>query len=373
MPDDQTVRPGRPVPPAVDEGATTTRVQAPGDGAVRSPWLMLALATIGFAVNFWAWALISPLGPAVPRAGDARRPERVRRRAAGRRAGGRRLAGPHPRRCADRPLRRPGDVPDRLRRRRSSRCCSSAFFGHSTPTPLLLVGGFFLGIAGTAFAVGVPFVNAWFPPERRGLAVGIFGAGMGGTAISALTTVKLFTQRRARRRRSCITAVVLAVYAVVAWLVLRDAPGPRRPDRRRWSTRLAANARLPITWQACIALRGRLRRLRRLLGLPAGLPQDRLRADPGRRRQPDGRLRRGRRPHAAGRRLALRPVRAGPGAGRRRSASSPWARRSRPTHPAARARRHGRLPGHGRGPRRRQRRHVRPDRAGSPTRPGSAA
>jgi MFS transporter, NNP family, nitrate/nitrite transporter len=30
---------------------------------VASPGLMLALATIGFAVNFWAWALISPLGP----------------------------------------------------------------------------------------------------------------------------------------------------------------------------------------------------------------------------------------------------------------------------------------------------------------------
>ena len=27
-----------------------------------NPWVMLALATIGFAVNFWAWALISPLG-----------------------------------------------------------------------------------------------------------------------------------------------------------------------------------------------------------------------------------------------------------------------------------------------------------------------
>jgi NNP family nitrate/nitrite transporter-like MFS transporter len=24
---------------------------------------MLALATVGFAVNFWAWALLSPLGP----------------------------------------------------------------------------------------------------------------------------------------------------------------------------------------------------------------------------------------------------------------------------------------------------------------------
>ena len=43
----------------------------------------------------------------------------------------------------------------------------------------LLVGGFFLGIGGTAFAVGVPFVSAWFPPERRGLAIGVFGAGHG--------------------------------------------------------------------------------------------------------------------------------------------------------------------------------------------------
>ena len=25
--------------------------------------LMLGLATAGFAVNFWAWALLSPLGP----------------------------------------------------------------------------------------------------------------------------------------------------------------------------------------------------------------------------------------------------------------------------------------------------------------------
>ena len=40
--------------------------------------------------------------------------------------------------------------------------------GHGSLTALL-VGGFFLGIAGTAFAVGVPFVNAWFPPHRRGL------------------------------------------------------------------------------------------------------------------------------------------------------------------------------------------------------------
>src|SRR5688500_3245106 len=37
--------------------------ERPTHAAVGSPWLMLAVATIGFAVNFWAWALISPLGP----------------------------------------------------------------------------------------------------------------------------------------------------------------------------------------------------------------------------------------------------------------------------------------------------------------------
>ena len=46
------------------------------------------------------------------------------------------------------------------------------FFAQSSYTAVL-VGGFFLGIGGTAFAVGVPFVNAWYPPERRGTAVGI--------------------------------------------------------------------------------------------------------------------------------------------------------------------------------------------------------
>jgi MFS transporter, NNP family, nitrate/nitrite transporter len=114
----------------------------------------------------------------------------------------------------------------------------------------LVAGGFFLGIAGTSFAVGVPFVNAWFPPERRGLAVGVFGAGMGGTAISALTTVKLYTGV-GQRTPFLLTAVVLAVYAVVSWLVLRDAPGRSVPTTSLL-TRLGTTARLPITWQAAL-------------------------------------------------------------------------------------------------------------------------
>jgi NNP family nitrate/nitrite transporter-like MFS transporter len=45
---------------------TTTSVSgttSTASGDTRSPWLMLVMATLGFAVNFWARALISPLGP----------------------------------------------------------------------------------------------------------------------------------------------------------------------------------------------------------------------------------------------------------------------------------------------------------------------
>ena len=207
--------------------------------------LMLTLATIGFAINFWAWALLSPLGP---RYKDLLS-----------------LSGSQQALLVAVPVivgsvgRIPvGALTDRFGGRVMFPIVSIAtiapvlFIGLAGQHSLtaLLVGGFFLGIGGTAFAVGVPFVNAWFPPERRGFAIGVFGAGMGGTAISALTTVKL-VKGMGEQAPFLITAAVLAVYAVVAWLFLRDAPGRVVPTTSV-TTRLAAAARLPIAWQACI-------------------------------------------------------------------------------------------------------------------------
>ena len=110
--------------------------------------------------------------------------------------------------------------------------------------PLLLIGGFFLGLGGTAFAVGVPLVNAWYPPARRGLALGIFGVGMGGTAISAFTTVQLADPLRPRVpvRRGRGRARGLRSWSRA--LLLRDAPGARFASpgsflARTWATRAA--------------------------------------------------------------------------------------------------------------------------------------
>ena len=209
---------------------------------------MLAVATIGFAVNFWAWALISPLGPMFRDSGTlgALTESDVALL----------VAVPVLVGSLGRIL--VGALADRYGGRVMFPVISAAtiipilfiaFVALDSYT-LLLVVGFFLGIAGIVFAVGVPFVNAWFPPERRGLAIGIFGAGMGGTAISALTTVKLFTNV-GDKAPFLITALVLAIYAVVAWLVLRDAPGRVAPTTSL-AARLNSNARLSITWQASI-------------------------------------------------------------------------------------------------------------------------
>jgi len=118
--------------------------------------------------------------------------------------------------------------------------------GHSSYAALL-VGGFFLGIGGTAFAVGVPFVSAWFPPARRGFAIGVFGAGMGGTAISALTTVKLAASHGIAAP-FLLTAAALAVYGVVAAALLRDAPNRTIPSGSA-VRRLVDTCRLTVTWE----------------------------------------------------------------------------------------------------------------------------
>ncbi|HWR37491.1 MAG TPA: MFS transporter [Clostridia bacterium] len=49
----------------------------------------------------------------------------------------------------------------------------------------LLTYGFFIGIALASFSVGVGFVSGWYPPERQGFALGVYGAGNIGQSLAA--------------------------------------------------------------------------------------------------------------------------------------------------------------------------------------------
>jgi NNP family nitrate/nitrite transporter-like MFS transporter len=49
----------------------------------------------------------------------------------------------------------------------------------------LLICGFFIGVPLAVFSVGVGFVSGWYPPQRQGTALGIYGAGNVGQSLAA--------------------------------------------------------------------------------------------------------------------------------------------------------------------------------------------
>ena len=102
-------------------------------------------------------------------------------------------------------------------------------------------------MAGTTFAVGIPFVNAWFEPARRGFATGVFGAGMGGTALSAFFTPRL-VRSIGYIPTHLLIAGALVVVGVLLWLLMRDSPA-WKPNLAPVVPKLAAAAKLAVTWQ----------------------------------------------------------------------------------------------------------------------------
>ena len=87
----------------------------------------------------------------------------------------------------------------------------------------ILALGFLLGFTGASFAVGVPFVNGWYPPQRRGFALGVYGTGMGGTVIAGLTAPSIADEWGLAAPFWFAAALMLAIGVV--WLALaRDAP-----------------------------------------------------------------------------------------------------------------------------------------------------
>ena len=78
------------------------------------------------------------------------------------------------------------------------------------------------GMTGTSFAVGIAFSSVWFSRERQGTALGIFGAGNAGAALTAMgapSLLRWLTDGGANidnwRQLPVIYAVVLVVMAII--------------------------------------------------------------------------------------------------------------------------------------------------------------
>lgn len=212
---------------------STPEADAPRKGAGRA----LALATLALAVNFWAWNLLGPLAPAYQELLDLT-PIQVSLLVAIPT-----LIGAF----ARIPI---GALTDRYGGRVMFTTITALtivpvlLLSVADSYPTLLAGGFLLGLGGASFAVGVPFVNAWVAPERRGLALGIYGAGNGGTAVSGFLSPSIAASFGPRWVYLAV-ALALAATAVIFALLGRDAPG-RVPSTQSLTERFMNAARLPI-------------------------------------------------------------------------------------------------------------------------------
>src|SRR5215470_16510788 len=94
-------------------------------------------------------------------------------------------------------------------------------FAYDYPTYLLAALG--VGIAGGSFAVGIAYVSKWYPREQQGTALGIFGAGNVGAAVTKFAAPFIMVAYGWKAVAS-IWALAIAGMAVIFWLTSKDDP-----------------------------------------------------------------------------------------------------------------------------------------------------
>ncbi len=98
-----------------------------------------------------------------------------------------------------------------------------------------LVLGLFIGMAGGSFAVGIAYTSAWFSKERQGTAMGIFGAGNAGSAITMFVAPLIIAAAAAASWRMVprLYSVAMLVMAVLFWFLTTEDPLHRKDAAAR--------------------------------------------------------------------------------------------------------------------------------------------
>ena len=86
-----------------------------------------------------------------------------------------------------------------------------------------LVIGLFVGLAGGSFSVGTPYVARWFPKNRQGFAMGVYGAGNSGAAANKFIAPALVVAFGWTMVPHVYAAVML-VMAILFWIFSASDP-----------------------------------------------------------------------------------------------------------------------------------------------------
>ncbi|NSX14259.1 MFS transporter [Cupriavidus taiwanensis] len=112
----------------------------------------------------------------------------------------------------------------------------------------LLVLGLFVGLAGGSFSVGTPYVARWFPRSRQGLAMGIFGAGNSGAALTKFVAPALILAAGTWTIVPRVYSVAMLATALLFWVFSRSNPAHMVKSSAGWREQLAV-MRDPRVWR----------------------------------------------------------------------------------------------------------------------------
>jgi NNP family nitrate/nitrite transporter-like MFS transporter len=110
----------------------------------------------------------------------------------------------------------------------------------------LLAWGFVIGCAGSSFSVGVAFTSKWFRAEQQGTALGIYGMGNIGQSIAVFGAPALVAFSGDWRIPFWVFGVLSAGFGLLFLLLARDAPVTTKP--KRFHEYLGVFKHEPLAW-----------------------------------------------------------------------------------------------------------------------------
>ncbi|MDQ1811817.1 nitrate/nitrite transporter [Massilia sp. CCM 9210] len=120
---------------------------------------------------------------------------------------------------------------------------------HATAYWHFLVLGLFVGLAGGSFSVGTPYVARWFGKERRGLAMGIFGAGNSGSALTKFVAPAIIAAFGWQMLPK-VYAVAMLLTAAVFWFGTYSDPAHKMPAGVSFREQMKV-LKDPRVWRYC--------------------------------------------------------------------------------------------------------------------------
>ena len=120
---------------------------------------------------------------------------------------------------------------------------------HATAYWQFLVLGLFVGLAGGSFSVGIAYVAKWFDKENQGFAMGIFGAGNAGSAVTKFLAPALIAAGSWHLVPKVFSAI-LFITALLFWFLTSENKGHRSATGASLREQLRS-LKDPAVWRYC--------------------------------------------------------------------------------------------------------------------------